>query len=135
MNYNFNGRNLVIPDSEIENNMKILEVSKEEAVKIWLEDNEYEINEEQKALNDTAKTVKINHGATNIDKKRAKHPKTVKISEEKAYLFEYFTNVLEDFCATHDAEYTILTNNKLFELKYGNHTFKIDLIQKNKPKK
>ena len=135
MNYNFNGRNLVIPDSEIENNMKILEVSKEEAVKIWLEDNEYEINEEQKALNDTAKTVKINHGATNIDKKKSKHPKTVKISEEKQFLFDYFKQVLDNFCIENNAEYTILTNNKLFELKYGNHTFKIDLIQKNKPKK
>lgn len=41
-----NGKTINIPDKEIENHMKILELSKEEAIQLWLEDNEYEINEE-----------------------------------------------------------------------------------------
>ena len=38
------GKTISIPDAEIEANMK-LGISKEEAVEMWLEDNEYEVNE------------------------------------------------------------------------------------------
>ena len=38
MIYNFNGKNINIPDKEIEKAMKSLELTKEEAIEMWLED-------------------------------------------------------------------------------------------------
>ena len=40
-----NGKVVNIPDNEIEYNMKTLELSKEEAIDLWLEDNDYQVNE------------------------------------------------------------------------------------------
>ena len=59
-----NGKTISIPDDEIKANMK-LGITEDEAVEMWLEDNEYEVNEEQTALEEKAKGVKIDHGAGN----------------------------------------------------------------------
>ena len=44
MTYNFNGKNLTIPDAELEKAMRILKISKDEAIQMWLDDNDYTIN-------------------------------------------------------------------------------------------
>ena len=59
MKYKFNGREIKIPDDEIENMMKILELSKEEAIATWLDDNDYTTNDEVEALTQKAKDVII----------------------------------------------------------------------------
>ena len=58
MKYNFNGKEINIPDAEIENNMKVLEISREEAIAMWLDDNDYTENEEVEELTAKAKSVK-----------------------------------------------------------------------------
>ena len=40
-----NGKEINIPEDEIANNMKGLDLTREEAIEVWLEDNEYEVNE------------------------------------------------------------------------------------------
>ena len=68
-----NGKTVNIPDSEITNNMRLLELTREEAIQLWLEDNDYEENEEQAELDAKAKKVKIDHGAqADKPRKRAK---------------------------------------------------------------
>ena len=52
-----NGKNVNIPDKEIEKNMKLLEISKEDAIEMWLEDEGYLDNEEQNELDEKAKKV------------------------------------------------------------------------------
>ena len=70
MNYKFNGININIPDSEIQNNMKLLGISKEEAIQMWLEDNDYLENEIVVELTKKAKENKaVDHGAK-ADKER-----------------------------------------------------------------
>ena len=59
MKYNFEGKIINIPDEEIKNNMKHLDVSEEEAIEIWLEDNDYIENEEQEALCKKAKENRV----------------------------------------------------------------------------
>ena len=131
MKYNHNGKTINIPDVDIEKIMKGLEVDKEEAIEIWLEDNEYEINEEQEALHQVAKQVKIDHGARADQPQKDKRERTVKISDEKQAFFQN----LRDFLTENYENVTILKENKLFEVKIGDKTFKLDLIQQRDKKK
>ena len=45
MTYNLNGKNIRIPDAEIDKSMKLLGISHDEAVQMWLEDEGYLENE------------------------------------------------------------------------------------------
>ena len=58
MKYDFKGRTINIPDEEIEKNMKVLDISKDEAIEMWLDDNDYTENEVVEELTKKAKEVK-----------------------------------------------------------------------------
>ena len=127
-----NGKSINIPDKEIEKSMKALDLTKKEAVEMWLEDNEYEINEEQEALNEKAKKVKINHGASAVDKtEKEKKQRTVKISDEKQALFSNILTNLQEF---YPDSVQIVKENKLLTVQIGGKTFKIDIIEQRQPK-
>ena len=128
-----NGKNVNIPDKEIEKNMKLLEISKEDAIEMWLEDEGYLDNEEQNELDEKAKKVKIDHGASAVDKteKKEKKPREIKVSDEKQALFSEIVEKL----AENGRNYEILKENKLICVKIGEKTFKIDLIETRQPKK
>ena len=128
-----NGKNVNIPDEEIKKSMKALDLSKEDAIQMWLEDNDYEINEEQEELDSKAKKVKIQHGASAIDKseQKEKKPRVVKISDEKQALFSEILSNLED---VYPNSVEIVKENKLLTVKVGTKTFKIDIIEQRPPK-
>lgn len=128
-----NGKNVNIPDKEIEKNMKLLEISKEDAIEMWLEDEGYLDNEEQNELDEKAKKVKIDHGASAVDKteKKEKKPREIKVSDEKQALFSEIVEKL----AENGRNYEILKENKLICVKIGEKTFKIDIIEQRQPKK
>lgn len=127
-----NGKNVNIPDKEIEKNMKLLEISKEDAIEMWLEDEGYLDNEEQNELDEKAKKVKIDHGASAVDKseKKEKKPREIKVSDEKQALFGEIVEKL----AENGRNYEILKENKLICVKIGEKTFKIDLIETRQKK-
>ena len=131
-----NGKTVTIPDKEIEKAMQILELTHNEAVQMWLEDNDYEINEEQAKLDKKAKAVKIQHGAGATDKER-KTPKerTVKVSDEKKELFATILRNLDRCEGVSRENVTVLKDNKLIQVQIGSKTFKIDLIEQRPPKK
>lgn len=134
MRYNFNGKNINIPDAELEKSMKILGMTKEEAIEMWLEDEGYLDNEEQAELEQKAKDNKITatiHGATSTKEKKESKPKTVKVSDEKVALFNEIRSNLEDVYDFVE----ILKENKLIQVKIGEKIFKVDLIEQRKPKK
>lgn len=128
-----NGKSVNIPDKEIEKSMRALELTKEEAIQMWLEDNDYEVNEEQEELDSKAKKVKIQHGASAIDKseQKEKKPRVVKISDEKQALFSEILTNLEE---VYPNSVEIVKENKLLTVKIGAKTFKIDIIEQ-RPKK
>ena len=131
-----NGKKVNIPDKEIKNSMEKLELSFEDAVSLWLEDNDYEVNEEQQALDEKAKKVKIQHDAVgNEPRKKSDKPRTVKVSDAKKEVFYQFSEFLKRFCEENPACDSVLTENKMFQLKFGGETFKIDIVQQRKPKK
>ncbi len=130
-----NGKVVTIPDKEIEKSMKNLQLSQDEAIALWLVDNDFETDDEQNELDKKAKSVKIQHDAV-ADKshKKSDKPRTVKVSDAKKEVFYQFSEFLKKFCEENPAKCTILTENKLFQLDFAGETFKIDIIQQRKPK-
>lgn len=131
-----NGKTINISDKEVENSMKLLELTKEEAIQLWLEDNDYLVNEELEELDAKAKKVKIDHEAQSTKpRKKSEKPRTVKVSDAKKEFFSQLSQFLTDFSAENGANCTILKENKLFQVEFGGEIFKLDLIQQRKPKK
>ena len=127
-----NGKVVNIPDKDIEKFMKSLDLTREEAIEMWLEDNDYEVNEEQVALDEKAKKVKINHGASAVDKStKEKKERKVIVSDEKQALFSEILSNLQD---VYGENVQIVKENKLLTVKIGVKTIKIDLIEQRPPK-
>lgn len=133
MKYQLGNKTINIPDAEIQNFMKSLDLTKEEAIQMWLEDNDYEVNEEQAELDAKAKKVKIDHGASAVDKtQKEKKPRPKVASDEKKELFDEIFSNLSD---VYGQNARIEKENKLIIVQIGEKTFKIDLIEQRKPKK
>ena len=133
MKYQLGNKTINIPDADIQNFMKSLDLSKEDAIQMWLEDNDYEVNEEQAELDAKAKKVKIDHGASAVDKtQKEKKPRPKVASDEKKELFDEIFSNLSD---VYGQNARIEKENKLIIVQIGEKTFKIDLIEQRKPKK
>lgn len=126
-----NGKNVNIADKEIEKAMKSLELTREEAIEMILDDMGLTENEEQNALDEKAKKVKINHQASADKEVKEKKPRTSKVTEEKQLLFSELCNFLRE----KEFDFEILKENKLISINLGTENFKIDLINTRKPKK
>lgn len=126
MKYTKNGKSIIIPNEELENLMSKLDLTKEEAVQTWLEDNDFEENAEQQALNQKASKVKISVEARASAPKKEKQTRTTKVSDEKKALFDEIRSNLE---GVYKENVTVLKENKLLEVKIGEKKFKIDIIE------
>lgn len=135
MIYKFNGKNIKIDDKQLENLMKNLDLTKDEAIQMYLEDEGYLDNEEQLELDKKAKEsgiMRTIHEAKDIEKEKKKtsKPKTVKVSDEKQ---ELFADILENLQKLY-GNVTVLKQNKLIQVQIEEKIFKIDLIEQ-RPKK
>lgn len=131
MNYNFNGKTIRIPDDELAKNMKVLNLTKEEAIEMYLEDEGYLENEEVEALTKKAKDNKavIHEAKADKPRKQVKHER--KPDEEKENLIEILAN-----CLNKAGFKTEITNkSKIIEFSVGENRYKLDLIRKRPPKK
>lgn len=129
MEYKFNKKTIRIPDDYIKNAMIKLELTKEEAIQMYLEDEGYLENEEQTALIEKTKNVKINHDAKAI-KERKKTERQPKVDEPK----ENFIKLLAEFCGSHCENVTITNKSKMVEFDMDGDHYKLDLIRTRKPK-
>ena len=118
-----------IPQKEIDNLISNLDLTKEEAIELWLTDNDYEINNEQQELNKKAQNVKINHETGRKDAKTGKKRQSVKTSDEKKDLFSALGAFLGEFTSEKGGKYEVIRENKLFSVEINGKKFKIDLIQ------
>lgn len=134
MNYNFNGKNIRIPDADIERSMKMLELTKEEAIQVWLEDEGYLENEEQEELCKKAKENRITatiHEASAINKKKTQRERVRKENPTKEMVITEIAKILPNFAEN----VQVLNIGKLISFTIGENTYEIDLKQKRKPKK
>lgn len=132
MRYTFEGKTITIPDIELEKNMKLLDISKDEAIQMWLEDNDYCENEEVEILTAKAKENKaVQHGAVNVSKSRTATKRERKPDVEK----EEIISKLAEFLETIGTSINITNKSKLIEFEIGENHYKLDLIKQRPPKK
>lgn len=76
MRYNFNGKQINIPDEEIKKSMEILDLTEEEAIQMYLEDEGYIKNEEVERLTKKAKENKTDKIVvrSKVENTRAERP-------------------------------------------------------------
>ena len=128
----FNGKTYTVEKEQIEVLMKSLDLTFDEAVETYLDDEGILENEEQNALDEKAQ--KIYKEQSRVDTEKAKKPRKKverKISDEKADLSEKIYNFLVETYGNVE----ILKKNKLFSVKIGEKILKLDLIEQRPSKK
>lgn len=128
MKYDFNGKILNIPDAEINKSVKLLGITQEEAVQLWLDDNDYTINETVEEL--TEKSKKNIKRYEQSDKKRKASTKERKVDEEK----KRFLNGFRIFAEGLGAIVTSTKNEAEFSFTFGENAYTVKLV-KHRPSK
>lgn len=134
MTVEVNGKSVHIPDAEIKNSMDMLDLTKAEAVQMWLEDNDYVVNETVEELTAKAKENKISRGAksektlTKTDRKPRERKPDLEKEEIIAALSEFLTEKGYTFVE-------ITNKSKIIEFNIGENHYKLDLIRQRAQKK
>ena len=126
MKYVFNGKNLNIPDADLKKSMEKFGLSQDEAIQLWLEDNDYSTNEEVETLSAKAKEFRRYEKS---DKERKKVTKERKIDEEKKFLLNLLISAI-------NAENCIdaVKNESEFSFTFGENSYSVKLIKHRPPK-
>lgn len=126
------GREVKASTEYLENMVKNLDIDMEEAVLTWLEDEEYLINEEQEELHKATKGTRVgNVIGAKAEKPKTQKERTKKENPTKEMIIAEIAKVLPNF-----ADNVVIENaGKLITFTIGEDAFKIDLVQKRKPKK
>ena len=132
MKYTVNGKTVNIPNEELEKSMKALELTREEAIQLWLEDNDLQVNEEQEELDKKAKASRIT--ATIHEAKATKERKERKVVRKEDTTKENIIKALAERLEELATEVKIENVGKLITFKLGEDSFKLDLIRQRKPK-
>ena len=125
------GREVKASTKYLENMVKNLGIDMEEAVLTWLEDEEYLINEEQEELNKATKGTRVGSvvGAK-AKKQKTQKERAKKENPTKEMIIAEIAKVLPNF-----AENIVVENaGKLITFSIGEDEFKLDLVQRRKPK-
>lgn len=124
-----NGKVIRINEKTIENLMTQLGLDREDAIQVYLEDEGYEINEEQEELTQKAKDNKITasiHKAEGKTKERKKVER--KPNPDKESLIANLAEFLGDLEEVTDVNVTNI--GKLIEFNFRGKAMKIDLVEK-----
>lgn len=128
MMYDIGGRKVRIDDKIIEKLKSTFELTQEEAIQMYLEDEGIEINEEQEALHEAAKDVKIDHGAKSqaeIDKKAAGGKRGPRKDEDKEQIIALLAETLGE--GTFEAV-EVINKGKTIHFDFNGKPYKIDLV-------
>lgn len=130
MIYNFRGKNITIPDDELEICIKNLGISRDEAIKMYLEDNDYLENVEVEQLTKKAKENKaVQHRAKGEKKEKKEVKRERKPDEEKEKLIQFLYEALKEYNPT------ITNKTKIIEFSVNENEYKLDLVKRRKEKK
>lgn len=130
MVYNFNEKNINIPDDEINVSMKNLQLTKDEAIQMWLDDNGYSTNEVVEELTAKAKKNKTVVHEAKANKPRKEVKRERKPDEEKESIIRFLADALK-ICGD---SIEITNKSKIIEFSVGENHYKLDLIKKRTPK-
>ena len=138
MIYSFNNKQINIPDAEIENLVKSLDLTREEAIETWLVDNDYEENEEQNELQKKAGAIaNVEHAKRNYTKPEKKRnvPHNYRVSEEKQIISDKIQAILNEIATEKGGNVAIEIKNKRFLINIGEKSFSVDIVEHKKGKK
>ena len=119
------GKKVKVAKKWVDTAMKNLDTDIEDVLLMWLEDNDYLVNEEQEELDTKAKT----NQPKRVEKSTTERKKVVrekKVNSTKAMVIEKVAEMLNSI-----ADNVVVENvDKIITFSIDNQDFKIDLTQK-----
>lgn len=125
-----NGKVVKVATQWVQNSMKALDIDMDDCLLMWLEDNDYLVNEEQDELDKKAKG-KVKLVATDKAKKKTPKERVAKENPTKELIIQTIANALQNLDISN---LNIENKAKLVTFSLNNEDFKVDLVQKRKPK-
>ena len=116
----------------VDKTIKLLDTDLEDVLLMWLEDNDYLVNEELEELNQKAKENKVKLVATDKAKKKTQKERVAKENPTKEMIINEVFKMLSTLKGVSDV--TIENKAKLITFALNGENFKLDLVQKRKPK-
>lgn len=132
MEVKVNNKVVKIPQKEIDNLMKTLELTEQEAIETWLDDNDYTTNEQVEELTKKAKvngTTKIG-ARVNIENKKVERER--KENPTKALIIDQLWQKLAEI--EHISNLKVENKEKLITFSLNGNDYKLDLVQKRAKK-
>lgn len=132
-----NGRIINIPDKDIDNLAKTLEISHNEAILTWLSDNDYISDETVEKLSEKAKknriTATVHQAKAEKTVKKEKKPREKKENPLKRQIIDaIFAGLSENL--PKNVEITITNDEKYIDFYINGLEFTVNLVQ-HRPKK
>lgn len=128
MKFNFNGKDINIPDKDIEKLKTSLDLSTQEAVETWLDDHDYISNEEADAMTEKAKA---NRRYEKSDAPRKKTTRERKVDAEKGGLLAAIKTAVEAF----GGAVSSVKNEAEFSFTFNGNSYTVKLVKHRPPKK
>ena len=128
MEIKVNNKVVKIPQKEIDNLMKTLELTEQEAIETWLDDNDYTTNEQVEELTKKAKvngTTKIG-ARVNVENKKVERER--KENPTKALIIDQLWQKLAEI--EHISNLKVENKEKLITFSLNGNDYKLDLVQK-----
>ena len=129
---NINGKNVNIPDKDIQNFMKSLDISEDEAIAMWLDDNDYTINEQVEELTKKAKINKTDKIVVQSKVNKTKTERKPKENPLKQAIIEDIYKFLSKNSTLQNVK--VVNNTKTIDFYAENKYFSINLVE-HRPKK
>ena len=125
------GKVVQVPNEAIANNMRLLHLTRQEAVDMWLFDHDYIDNAEADELTAKAKENKVSKGARAEVKQKTQRERVVKEDKVKEAIIQAVADMLPNLQAEN---VVIEKKGKLITFTVGTDKFKFDLIRQRPPK-
>ena len=132
MEVKVNNKVVKIPQKEIDNLMKTLELTEQEAIETWLDDNDYTTNKQVEELTKKAKangTTKIG-ARVNVENKKVERER--KANPTKALIIDQLWQKLAEI--EHISNLKVENKEKLITFSLNGNDYKLDLVQKRAKK-
>lgn len=127
-----NDKQVKVDKKWVDTAIQKLDTDLEDVLLMWLEDNDYLVNDEQEELDKQAKgKVKLVASAEDKPKKKTPKERVQKENPTKELIIQTIANALQTLDIT---ELNIENKAKLITFNYNNESFKVDLVQKRKEK-
>lgn len=128
MKFNFNGKDINIPDGDIKKLKISLDLTTEEAIETWLDDHDYIDNAEAEAMTEKAKA---NRRYEKSDAPRKKTVRERKVDAEKGGLLSAIKTAVEAF----GGAVVSVKNEAEFSFTFNGNSYTVKLVKHRPPKK